>query len=106
MDSTMQSGFHFPLTTVNEKELGNIKICEVTLEGQAQHLEPSDKEDTETSADIPEIFAEGSTTSSSSQRAATKPTSNQKNKSERENVVARTKSKDSNLEKKKVHPSI
>ena len=73
------------------------------LGSQAQHLEPSDEEDTETKADIPEIFAEGST--SNNQRganaAAAKPT---KIKSEEEHVVAQTKSKDS--EKTKVHPSI
>ena len=93
---------------VNEKKLGNIKINEVMQEvlgSQAQHLEPSDEEDTETKADIPEIFAKGST--SNNQRganaAAAKPT---KIKSEEEHVVARTKSKDSNLEKTKVHPSI
>ena len=94
---------------VNEKKLSNIKVSEVMQEvlgSQAQNLEPSDEENTETRADIPEIFTEGNSQRDAN-AAAAEPTSNHSNlkiKSEKENVVAQTKSKDS--EKTKVHPSI
>ena len=73
------------------------------LGSQAQNLEPSDEENTKTRADIPEIF----TSQRDANAAAAEPTrnhSNQKIKSEKENVAAQTKSKDS--EKTKVHLSI
>ena len=116
MGSTMSSGCHVPLTTVNEKKLGNIKISEV-LGSQAQHhvdVEPSEKsvrgdslddENTQIRADIQpeEIFTEGAKSQRKANATVAKP-NNGKIKSEEENVVDQTRSKDS--EKIKVHPSI